>query len=160
MNPTLFFLSQWLSHFDDTSAVFFLAALSHYAERSQEAGSRQNRLKEALLVFKEASEAVELRGCPTVLFLNKNDLFERELARTPLAAAFSSYSGDGSVGSALRFVEKRFRKTFSKCSDELKTERKLFVHITVATERSSIEKACGNVWATLLEDKLAADGLM
>jgi len=63
---------KWIHHFDDVTALIYMASLTDYDEVLYEDNSK-NRLQESLEVFEDLQRNHEWQ---TLLFLNKLDLFE------------------------------------------------------------------------------------
>jgi GTPase SAR1 family protein len=76
---------KWIDHFDDITALIFVAALSDYDEFLYE-DSAQNRLNESLHLFESLQRD---HDWDTLLFLNKMDIFHQKfsVAKIPINAS-------------------------------------------------------------------------
>jgi len=85
---------KWIHCFDEVTAVIFVAALSEYDQTLFE-DSSQNRMVEAIEIFREHSTSSWFKGSALILFLNKSDLFREKLAKKPIASVeeWSDYDG-------------------------------------------------------------------
>eukprot|EP01121_Diplochlamys_sp_Union-15-3_P008046 TRINITY_DN2102_c0_g1_i7.p1 TRINITY_DN2102_c0_g1~~TRINITY_DN2102_c0_g1_i7.p1 ORF type:complete len:300 (-),score=39.76 TRINITY_DN2102_c0_g1_i7:255-1154(-) len=85
---------KWIHCFEGNSvtAVIFCVGLSEYDQTLREETS-QNRMKESLTLFEEICNSSWFRSTPIMLFLNKNDLFEKKLKQVDLSVCFPSYTG-------------------------------------------------------------------
>lgn len=71
---------KWIHCFDNVHAVVFVAALSEFDQVLYE-DETQNRMCEALDLFKQICNSKWFADTSMILFLNKKDLFEAKLAK-------------------------------------------------------------------------------
>lgn len=69
---------KWIHCFDNVTAVIFVAAINEYDQVLYE-DNTQNRLIEALTLFKEIANSPYFQKTSMILFLNKRDLFEKKI---------------------------------------------------------------------------------
>lgn len=69
---------KWIHCFDNVTAVIFVAAICEYDQVLYE-DNTQNRLIEAITLFKEIANSPYFSNTSMILFLNKRDLFEKKI---------------------------------------------------------------------------------
>lgn len=74
---------KWIHCFDNVTAVIFVAAINEYDQVLYE-DNTQNRLIEALTLFKEISNSPYFSNTSMILFLNKRDLFEKKIKKADI----------------------------------------------------------------------------
>lgn len=70
----------WISYFEDTSAIIFLAPVSAFDQWLDE-DPRTNRLDDSMKLFEMVSKSPLLERAILVLFLNKVDVLRRKLGQ-------------------------------------------------------------------------------
>jgi len=148
--------SRWIPLFSSANACLFVASLAGYNRyllEEEEVGKL--RIFEALELFEDIVNQRPLRKVPIILFLNKVDLFEKEIKTVSLRRAFPQYSGEGSdLKESVRFIEHRFRK----CVKD--PNRPLYIHTTCATDTQQVEKLVDSVTKIVVKQQLAAANLI
>ena len=155
---------KWIHCFDNVHAVVFVAALSEFDQVLYEDES-QNRMCEALDLFKQISNSKWFAETAMILFLNKNDLFEIKLAKlTARNETMAQYCT----------VEKGFREAYTgsndyqQCVDYWKAQfiaqpqdkaKSVYTHPTCATDTSNVKFVFGAVVSIILEENMKASGL-
>lgn len=123
---------KWIHLFEDVTAVFFVASLSDYDLRLEEDPS-VNRMRDAVLLFEEVINNKWLRDTPTILFLNKRDLFEEKISRgIDLRCCYSMYTGGCDIEKATRFIREMFQK------QNANDGRQIYTHVTTAIDTQNI----------------------
>jgi len=142
---------KWLHVFDDVTAAIFVAALSDYDQVLFEDNSK-NRLEEALDLFSECVNSQWLYDIPTLLFLNKQDVFERRYLeeRIPLnvSGKFPAAPAGFDRDLAFKWFGAEFIARKSKYRRMILGENKsepsegpeTFVHFTTATDPQNVKK--------------------
>eukprot|EP01123_Difflugia_compressa_P014586 TRINITY_DN775_c0_g3_i2.p1 TRINITY_DN775_c0_g3~~TRINITY_DN775_c0_g3_i2.p1 ORF type:complete len:347 (-),score=80.01 TRINITY_DN775_c0_g3_i2:244-1284(-) len=104
---------KWLHCFDDVTSVIFLAALDEYDMFLEEDNST-NRLEESLRLFGEVTASNFFQPTSWILFLNKFDLFEQKIKKTPLNQFFTDVSEEDakSVEGSCSYIQNRYKQTF------------------------------------------------
>lgn len=144
---------KWIHCFDNVTALIFTAAISEYDQVLFE-DRKKNRLEEALDLFEEVCAMKVFQSIDMILFLNKKDLFEKKFVQQGIPLDAIKFPGapvphDGKA--CLAFIEKLFLARNSK-------KKKIYVHITVATDPDNIKKvfdACKNI---ILVSSMSASG--
>jgi len=147
---------KWIGCFDNVDGLIFVAALSEYDQTLAEA-KRQNRMKEALDLFKfNANDNVFSRS-GILLFLNKSDLFEEKILTSHIADQkhFSDYVGpDRDYHAGIEY----FKKKFSECVGE-NSGKDIYIHVTCATDTNAMEAVLGAARLMIIKQNLANAGL-
>ncbi|ESK84355.1 guanine nucleotide-binding protein subunit alpha [Moniliophthora roreri MCA 2997] len=98
---------KWIHCFPDASIVVFVASLSEYDQVLMEDPSI-NRLSESLILFEAVAHTHWLTNVPMVLLLNKKDVLERKIAKSPIVDFFPDYAGGTDVEAACDYFVQRF----------------------------------------------------
>lgn len=114
---------KWMHCFDDVKCILFVVNLAGYSQVLFEDATK-NRMKESLELFADVSKRAIFKDTPLFLFLNKKDLFEKQIQKGDLNKYFPEYEGGADLHKALAFVEAEFRKQAPTGKD---------VHIEVVT---------------------------
>jgi len=127
---------KWYDCFEQVDAVIFVAALSEYDQTLAES-KRNNRMVEALELFRSVCNNRAFEDTSIMLFLNKKDVFAEKILYSDIAAQrpFEDYAGpprDFDFG-VLYFIQK-----FKECltGDEFNDS---FIHVTCATDTNNME---------------------
>ena len=99
-------------------------------------------MQESLNLFTEVVKNPLFRNTPIFVFLNKKDLFEEMIPKTPLKTCFPEYNGaPGEVRPALEYIEKRYKMIMQ----EHVPGKPVYVHIIAARLRMDMKIAFGEV---------------
>ncbi|XP_045606081.1 guanine nucleotide-binding protein G(q) subunit alpha isoform X1 [Procambarus clarkii] len=85
--------SEWVNQLHDPTAILFLASLSEYDQRVEEAPEDKNRVEESLDIFEDLLDYPPFKATPVILLLNKSDIFHRKIQYHNLRDYFPSYDG-------------------------------------------------------------------
>lgn len=147
---------KWIGCFENVDGLIFVAALSEYDQTLAEA-KRQNRMKEALDLFKfNANDSIFAKS-GVLLFLNKRDLFEEKILTTHIADQkhFSDYVGpDRDYDAGVDY----FKTKFSECVGD-NTKKDIFIHVTCATDTGTMEAVLGASRLMIIKQNLQNAGL-
>ena len=155
---------KWIHCFDNVHAVVFVAALSEFDQVLYEDDS-QNRMLEALDLFKQISNSKWFAETSMILFLNKKDLFEKklkliaEMGKT--MADFCSaengfadpYTGGNDFDQCIAYWKKQFE------SQPNNKNKNIYTHATCATDTSNVKFVFDSVVSIILEENMKASGL-
>lgn len=145
----------WVKAMEAVTAVIYVGALTDYAIDLEEDTSR-NRMDESLDLFERVYHSQKLKTVPTILFLNKTDLFREMVVKQPLEARYDAYIGPGDVESSLQFVTNLFvARTKTK-----PTEKQLMSFPVCSTDPDNFMKVFSAIKTILLTSNLAAVGLL
>lgn len=147
---------KWIGCFENVDGLIFVAALSEYDQTLAEA-KRQNRMKEALDLFKFNANDNVFAKSGILLFLNKSDLFEEKILTSHIADQkhFSDYVGpDRDYHAGVEY----FKKKFSECVGE-NSKKDIYIHVTCATDTNAMEAVLGAARLMIIQQNLANAGL-
>jgi len=147
---------KWIGCFENVDGLIFVAALSEYDQTLAEA-KRQNRMKEALDLFKFNANDSVFAKTGILLFLNKCDLFEEKILHSHIADQkhFSDYVGpDRDYYAGIEY----FKKKFSECVGE-NSKKDIFIHVTCATDTNAMEAVLAAARLMIIKQNLAVAGL-
>lgn len=144
---------KWIHCFDNITAVLFVLAISEYDQMLFE-DERVNRIHEAILLFDSLCNSRWFLDTPFILFLNKMDIFEKKLLKSPLKKYFPDYNGKpDDVDEAVKFFERIFLN--------LNTTRKpIYVHRTCATDTQSMKFVLSAVTDLIVQQNLVKSGII
>ncbi|GAA6007822.1 hypothetical protein JCM11491_003977 [Sporobolomyces phaffii] len=147
---------KWIHCFDSVDLLIFVVAISEFDQTLYEDES-VNRLAEATMLFESLAGSRWFDRSSFVLLLNKIDLFEEKLTRSPgsLRQYFPDYIGpEGDVNSACAFIKTKF------VALNTKKGRPFYIHVTCATDTKQVQVVIAAVMDTVLNRLLAETGLM
>ena len=121
-------------------------------ERVLEEDEQTNRMKEALVLFEQVITNKWFTDTPTVLFLNKKDLFEKRIKVSPITKCFKEYEGANEYQPAVDYIKEQFQ--FINKSPK----RSIFSHETCATDTKNVEVVWSAVRSILLEENFDVMG--
>lgn len=135
---------KWLDMFEDARVVVFCIALSDY-DQAWSHGITENKMLANRDSFSSLARQACFADTPFVLILNKYDIFEEKIGRTPLSVC-EWFSGFGPLkpqhkqqslaNQAYYYVAMKFKELYGTI-----TGRKLFVCQSVGRESGSVEEA-------------------
>lgn len=100
---------KWIHCFEGVTAIIFCVALSGYDLVLAE-DEEMNRMIESMKLFDSICNSKWFVETSIILFLNKKDLFEEKIARSPLTICFPEYTGKYRLFSNNFFAFKFFVK--------------------------------------------------
>jgi len=130
------------------TAILFVTAIQEYDQFLYE-DEKVNRLHESLNIFDQLLNNQFLKHCTWILFLNKKDLFAEKIKTVNLTVCFDDYIGENTLENAQEFISKRFQELNKDA------RRKIFPHLTCATDTDNISKVFKVASATILQNHLA-----
>jgi len=150
---------KWLHAFDDVTALIYVSSLTEYDEVLFEDKSK-NRLKESLEVWEELVNTSHFATTPTLLFLNKLDLFEDKYVRRRIPLNESGLFPDAPAGepdkdAAIEWVSSLFRERHRKADPTL-----LYIHTTVAVDANQVDTVFNDVKEIILLRTMGAQGMI
>jgi len=154
---------QWLTYFEGVDVVMFIVGLDGYNQVCLEDG-RTNRVKEALLLFKEICESPYFASTSFLLFLNKSDIFKEKISSVPLSVCFRSYKGHADDSEeSLKYLSKRFldihtRSVHRRVGVDMLIP-KVYPYITCATDPEKMKFVITSCQAIFLRQGMAACGI-
>lgn len=144
---------KWIHAFQGITTVLFVLAVSEYDQMLFE-DERVNRMHEAIMLFSSLCNSKWFINVPFILFLNKIDLFEQKLPRSPIKNSFPDYQGkSGDVNAGLKYFEDIFLSLN-------RTNKPIYVHRTCATDTQSMKFVLTAVTDMIVQQNLKKSGLL
>ncbi|TFK67544.1 G-protein alpha subunit [Pluteus cervinus] len=144
--------TQWMHCFNHVTLIIFCIALSEYNQVLLEDQS-QNRMRESLSLFEAVINSRWFLRTGVILFLNKIDVFKAKLPKVPLEEFFPEYIGGPDINNGIKFVLWRF-------SLANRARLNVYPHLTEATNTMNIRNVFKGVEDMILQNGLAASGLL
>lgn len=135
---------KWMHCFDSVRAVLFIVNLAGWNQVLFEDNNR-NRLEESLQLFETVTKNPLFAETPIFLFLNKKDLFEKQIQAEDMKIQFPDYTGGKDLHKALQFVKDKFH-------ERLPPKKKVYIEFVSARLKSDIRQAFNSVKKILYED--------
>ena len=88
-----------------------------------------------------------------ILFLNKKDLFEEKITRSPLTICFPEYTGADTYDEAAAYIQMQFERLNKQSTKEV------YTHFTCATDTSNIQFVFDAVTDVIIKNNLKDCGL-
>lgn len=145
---------KWLHCFDNVDCVLFVAALSEYDQVLYEDAS-MNRMEDSIKLFDTISNSPFLRHASIILFLNKCDLVEAKLKKSPIRKYFPHFSGPNELNAVKDF----FRGLFL-AQNKRGSSKDYYVHFTCATDTENMRFVMAAVTDMVMTAQLADIGII
>ncbi|KAF3988718.1 hypothetical protein FT663_03217 [Candidozyma haemuli var. vulneris] len=144
---------KWIHCFQDIDAVLFVLAVSEYDQTLYE-DERVNRMKESLMLFEALCNSKWFKDTPFILFLNKVDLLEEKLQRSPITQYFPNFEGNpSSVNEVLDYFE-------GLLLNLNRTSKPIYVHRTCATDTKAMGFVLSAATDVVIQQNLRESGLI
>ncbi|KAI4826223.1 hypothetical protein KUCAC02_021864 [Chaenocephalus aceratus] len=143
---------KWIHCFEDVTAIIFCVALSGYDQVLHE-DETTNRMHESLKLFDSICNNKWFNETSIILFLNKKDLFESKIRKSPLSICFPEYSGPDTYLEGIDYI---------KCQYESKNKspsKEVYAHVTCATDTNNIQFVFDAVTDVIIANNLRGCGL-
>uniref|UniRef100_A0A4W6DD05 Guanine nucleotide binding protein (G protein), alpha activating activity polypeptide O, a n=1 Tax=Lates calcarifer TaxID=8187 RepID=A0A4W6DD05_LATCA len=135
---------KWIHCFEDVTAIIFCVALSGYD---------QNRMHESLKLFDSICNNKWFKDTSIILFLNKKDLFESKIVKSPLAICFPEYTGPDTYLEGIAYIKSQYE------SKNKSTNKEVYSHVTCATDTNNIQFVFDAVTDVIIANNLRGCGL-
>ncbi|KAL7752075.1 guanine nucleotide-binding protein subunit alpha [Sorochytrium milnesiophthora] len=145
---------KWIHCFENVTAIVFLVAISEYDQVLVEDEST-NRMQEALSLFDSICNSRWFTKTSIILFLNKIDLFESKLPRSPIEKFFPEYAGGENLDAAKDFFLNKFRDL-----NQNPDTKQVYPHYTCATDTNQIKFVMAAVNDIIIKKNLEDCGLL
>jgi len=145
---------KWIHCFENVTAVIFVAAMNEYDQLLFE-DHQTNRLHESLNLFSEICNSRWFRNKSMILFLNKDDLFREKIKAVDMKCCFEDYDGGLDYEKAASFLKRQFLKR-----NEYPDTKRIYVHITCATDTANISFTFNVVSDIIVKERLRECGLL
>jgi len=148
---------KWIHCFENVTAIMYIASLIEYDQVLAEDRTR-NRLEESLALFTGIINLPWFKTASVILFLNKRDLFKDKVEKVKISEFFPEYrfkykKKDGHYQDGCDFIRTLY---LDKNTDQ---DKKIYVHITDATNTENIKFVWKAVRHMVLEKNLNQSGL-
>ena len=144
---------KWIHCFEGVTAIIFCVALSAYDLVLAEDES-VNRMHESMKLFDSICNNKWFVDTSIILFLNKKDLFQEKIEKSPLSICFPEYTGPNTYLEASQYIQKRFEDLNQK-----KEAKEIYSHFTCATDTSNIQFVFDAVTDVIIKNNLRDCGL-
>ncbi|XP_014677622.1 PREDICTED: guanine nucleotide-binding protein G(o) subunit alpha [Priapulus caudatus] len=143
---------KWIHCFEDVTAIIFCVAMSEYDQVLHE-DETTNRMQESLKLFDSICNNKWFTDTSIILFLNKKDLFEEKIKKSPLTICFAEYIGARDYTEASAYIQAQFE---SKNKSQTK---EIYCHMTCATDTTNIQFVFDAVTDVIIANNLRGCGL-
>lgn len=144
---------KWIHCFEGVTAIIFVVAISEYDLTLAE-DQNTNRMVESLRLFQSICNNQWFVETSIILFLNKRDLFEAKIAKSPLTICFPEYAGTNNYEDASRFIQNRFENLTGS-----EKGKDIYSHFTCATDTNNIQFVFDAVTDVIIKTALKDCGL-
>lgn len=143
---------KWIHCFEDVTAIIFCVAMSEYDQVLHE-DETTNRMQESLKLFDSICNNKWFGDTSIILFLNKKDLFEEKILRSPLTICFPEYAGAQEYGEATAYIQAQFE------AKNKSTTKEIYCHMTCATDTQNVQFVFDAVTDVIIANNLRGCGL-
>lgn len=144
---------KWIHCFEGVTAIIFCVALSGYDLVLAE-DEEMNRMIESMKLFDSICNSKWFVETSIILFLNKKDLFEEKIRKSPLTICFPEYSGSNTYEEAAAYIQMQFENL-----NRRKDQKEIYTHFTCATDTNNIQFVFDAVTDVIIKINLAECGL-
>ena len=123
---------KWIHCFENVTAIIFCVGMSAYDQVLVE-DKETNRMMESLTLFEQICNNQFFKSTSMILFLNKKDLFEEKITKSPLNICFSDYTGENEYEPASEFIKEQFEN-----KNHHSNTKAIYTHFTCATDTNNI----------------------
>ena len=148
---------KWMHFFDNTAAIIFVAALSGYNQLLWE-DNRNNRMREAIGLFRGIVNLDVFKDSHVILFLNKSDLFEKKVGKYPVKEHFKDFDGQETKDEIINFFKQKFKDQRRDKRDGQKPE--IHFHVTCATDTTCVKKMFESCRTIIIKKELQIQGFL
>ncbi|EDS28560.1 GTP-binding protein (I) alpha subunit [Culex quinquefasciatus] len=172
---------KWIHCFEGVTAIIFCVALSGYDLVLAE-DEEMNRMIESMKLFDSICNSKWFVDTSIILFLNKKDLFEDKITRSPLTICFPEYTALVKLRTRLSVRRSGGRRTLcqfdfsNNCSNtyeeassyirmkfenlnKRKDQKEIYTHLTCATDTTNIQFVFDAVSDVIIKNNLKDCGL-
>ena len=145
---------KWIHCFQDVTAIIFCVDMSAFDQVLVE-DEETNKMQESLKSFEFICNNPYFSKTSMILLLNKKDLFEEKITKSPLSICFPEYTGENEYDQAAEYVREQFEKQ-NKHADT----KEIYTHFTCATDTSNVRflfDVVSDVFIKLILDTIFSD---
>lgn len=144
---------KWIHCFQEVTGLIFCVAMSEYDQKLYE-DETVNRMHESIMLFDEICNCQWFNETAVILFLNKSDLFKEKIKSIDLKVCFPEYDGGCDFQAATQYIADKFSGL------NRNPEKKIYSHVTTATDTSNIKYVFKAVADIILHKSLAKSGVI
>nr|CAB3249889.1 Gi1 G protein alpha subunit Gi [Phallusia mammillata] len=144
---------KWIHCFEGVTAIIFCVALSAYDLVLAE-DEEMNRMHESMKLFDSICNNKWFTETSIILFLNKKDLFEEKIVKSPLTICFPEYTGQSTYEEAAAYIQLQFEDL-----NKRKDTKEIYTHFTCATDTNNIQFVFDAVTDVIIKNNLKDCGL-
>lgn len=144
---------KWIHCFEGVTAIIFCVALSDYDLVLAE-DEEMNRMHESMKLFDSICNNKWFINTSIILFLNKKDLFEEKIQRSPLTICYPEYSGTNVYDEAAAYIQCQFEDL-----NRAKGKKEIYTHFTCATDTKNVQFVFDAVTDVIIRNNLESCGL-
>uniref|UniRef100_A0A1I8IIF1 Guanine nucleotide-binding protein G(O) subunit alpha n=1 Tax=Macrostomum lignano TaxID=282301 RepID=A0A1I8IIF1_9PLAT len=141
---------KWIHCFEDVTAIIFCVAMSEYDQVLHE-DETTNRMQESLKLFDSICNNKWFTETSIILFLNKKDLFEEKIKKSPLTICFTEYCDLRRRAAA--YIQAQFE------AKNKSPNKEIYCHQTCATDTNNIQFVFDAVTDVIIANNLRGCGL-
>ncbi|MBV98428.1 Guanine nucleotide-binding protein G(o) subunit alpha, partial [Eschrichtius robustus] len=112
-----------------------------------------NRMHESLKLFDSICNNKWFTDTSIILFLNKKDIFEEKIKKSPLTICFPEYTGPNTFTEAVAHIQAQYE------SKNKSAHKEIYTHITCATDTNNIQFVFDAVTDVIIAKNLRGCGL-
>lgn len=143
---------KWIHCFEDVTAIIFCVGMSEYDQVLHE-DETTNRMQESLKLFDSICNNKWFTDTSIILFLNKKDLFEAKIQKSPLTICFPEFTGSQTFEEASSYIQAQFE------AKNKSTTKEIYCHQTCATDTNNIQFVFDAVTDVIIANNLRGCGL-
>uniref|UniRef100_A0A914XPQ6 Uncharacterized protein n=1 Tax=Plectus sambesii TaxID=2011161 RepID=A0A914XPQ6_9BILA len=140
---------KWIHCFEGVTAIIFCVAMSEYDMVLAE-DEEMNRMIESMKLFDSICNNKWFTDTSIILFLNKKDLFEEKIRKSPLTICFPDYQGSNTYEEAAAYIQMQF-ENLNKRKDG---QKEIYTHFTCATDTNNIRFVFDAVTDIIIKENL------
>nr|ACB05684.1 G alpha i subunit [Euprymna scolopes]ACB05685.1 G alpha i subunit [Euprymna scolopes] len=144
---------KWIHCFEGVTAIIFIVAMSEYDLMLAE-DQEMNRMMESMKLFDSICNNKWFSDTSIILFLNKKDLFEEKIKKSPLTTCFSEYEGANTYEEAAAYIQVQFENL-----NKRKDSKEIYTHFTCATDTNNVQFVFDVVTDVIIKNNLKDCGL-
>ncbi|KAI0224412.1 Guanine nucleotide-binding protein G(i) subunit alpha [Lamellibrachia satsuma] len=144
---------KWIHCFEGVTAIIFIVAMSEYDMTLAE-DQEMNRMMESMKLFDSICNNKWFTDTSIILFLNKKDLFEDKIRKSPLTICFPEYSGSNTYEEAAAYIQMQFEDL-----NKRKETKEIYTHFTCATDTNNVQFVFDAVTDVIIKNNLKDCGL-
>jgi len=144
---------KWIHCFEGVTSIIFIVAMSEYDLTLAE-DQEMNRMMESMKLFDSICNNKWFTDTSIILFLNKKDLFEEKIKKSPLSICFSEFTGSNTYEEAAAYIQMQFENL-----NKRKDTKEIYTHFTCATDTNNVQFVFDAVTDVIIKNNLKDCGL-